>query len=116
MDFKIISPQELKNKLDAKEDFLLINVLSDSAFEAMHILGSVNADVHQPDFLQNMEKITDGNKDAEIIVHCSSATCQASPSAARKLIERGYTNVTEFEQGLVGWKKAGYKLEGLMFA
>lgn len=111
---KIISAEELKNKLEKGGDFLLVNVLSESSFEAMRIPGSVNVDVHVPGFLEKMAKVTGGDKDKEIIVHCSSATCQASPSAARKLKEEGYTNVTEFQDGLAGWKEAGYKMEGAM--
>ncbi|MEX0877455.1 MAG: rhodanese-like domain-containing protein [Candidatus Spechtbacterales bacterium] len=113
-DYKIVSAQELKNKLDSKEDFLLVNVLSASSFEGMRIPGSVNVDVHESGFVERMEKVTEGDKDKEIIVHCSSATCQASPSAARKLVEEGYTNVADFEDGLAGWKEAGYPLEGVM--
>jgi hypothetical protein len=41
-DFLDISTSELKNKLDAKEKFLLVNALSDIEFNLEHIPGSVN--------------------------------------------------------------------------
>jgi len=41
-DFPEISTSELKSKLDAKEKFLLVNVLSDIEFDLEHIPGSIN--------------------------------------------------------------------------
>ena len=108
---KTITRDELKKKLDAKEDFVLINVLAASSYEAMHIPGSINIDVHQPDFLDNVaEAVPDKNKD--IVVHCSSFTCQSSPLAAQKLTEAGYTNVRDFSGGLADWNSGGFALEG----
>lgn len=40
-----ISTSELKNKLDAKESFLLVNALSDIEFGLEHIPGSINIPV-----------------------------------------------------------------------
>lgn len=41
-DFPDISTLDLKNKLDVKEKFLLVNALSDIDFDMEHIPGSVN--------------------------------------------------------------------------
>ncbi len=41
-DFPDISTSDLKNKLDAKEKFLLVNALSDIEFDLSHIPGSIN--------------------------------------------------------------------------
>ena len=109
--FKTITRDELKEKLDRKDDFALINVLADSSYEAMHIPGSINIDVHQPDFLEKIAKAVP-EKDKEIVVHCSSFTCQSSPTAAKKLVEAGYTNVADFSGGLADWKDGDFKLEG----
>lgn len=113
-NLKIIKLEELKEKLDKVDDTLLVNVLSSSSYEAIHIPKSINIDITQPDFLEKIKEITGGNKDKEIIVHCSSDTCQSSPAAARKLVEAEYTNVYDFEGGLADWKDAEYPLEGAM--
>lgn len=112
-DIKEISTEELKKKLDAEEDFLLINVLAPSSFEAMHIPGSINIPVSDPDFVEKVGEKA-GSKDKEIVLYCSSPTCQASPAATRKLMEAGYTNVFDNPGGLSGWKDVGYELEGAM--
>lgn len=109
--FKTMTRDELKEKLDRKDDFVLINVLAGSSYEAMHIPGSINIDVHQPDFLDKVTKEMP-EKDKEIVVHCSSFTCQSSPVAAKKLVEAGYTNVYDFAGGLADWKDAEFPLEG----
>lgn len=114
MKIKELTREELKKKLDAKEDFLLINVLSKASFDSLRIEGSKHADVHQPDFLEKIEKLTVGDKNKEIIVYCASFTCQASPGAARKLDEGGYTNVYDYSGGLADWKEGGYSVEGSM--
>jgi len=44
-DIPVISTNDLKAKIDAKENFLLINALSDIEFGMEHIPGSVNIPV-----------------------------------------------------------------------
>lgn len=111
-EYKIISREELKNKLDAGDNFLLIDVLSSSSFDAIRIPGSINVDVHEPSFIERMGKVTKGGKNIEIVVYCSSPTCQMAPSAARQLIEAEYKNVYVYEAGISEWKDAGYPMEG----
>jgi len=106
---KTMSAEELKNKIDAKEDFILVNVLSNESFEAKRVPTSINIPVDEIG-QRAQSKLPDKNK--EIVVYCASTTCQASPTAAKKLEELGYTNVADFEAGLAGWEEAGYNFEG----
>ncbi|MDW7726488.1 MAG: rhodanese-like domain-containing protein [Candidatus Methanoperedens sp.] len=103
-----ITREELKNKLDAGENIKLINVLDRSSFDAVHIPGSINIPLEELSERAEHEL----GKDEEIIVYCSSSTCQASPAAAEKLDKMGYTMVYHFKGGIAGWKEAGYPLEG----
>jgi len=105
---KTISAQELKKKIDDKEDFELVDVLGTESFKSKHIPTSKDIDVGEIEDRAEKE-LPDKNK--EIIVYCASKTCQASPNAAKKLEEMGYTNVIDFEDGLAGWQDAGYKFE-----
>ena len=41
-DFLDISTSDLKNKIDSKERFLLVNALSDIEFDLAHIPGSID--------------------------------------------------------------------------
>jgi rhodanese-related sulfurtransferase len=101
MQIDTISRDALKNKLDRGEDFKLVFVLGDWAYQAKHIPGSIN--------LSNPA-------DDEIIVYCSSDSCVASIAAYKILKEAGYVNVRRYSGGLVDWEDAGYPLEGDLVA
>ena len=106
---KTITAEELKKKIDAKEDFILIDVLSKESFEGKHVSTSINIPV---DEIENRSSSELPDKNKEIVVYCASTDCQASPRAAKKLVELGYTNVVDYEAGIAGWQDAGYQFEG----
>ena len=106
---KIITAQDLKKKLDAKEDFVLVMVLGEEYFKQKHISGSMN--IPSDHVSEKAEELLP-DKNKEIVVYCANTACQASPTAAKKLEALGYTNIVDFEDGIEGWEKAGYKFEG----
>ncbi|MFB6232315.1 MAG: rhodanese-like domain-containing protein [Salinibacter sp.] len=103
-----ISADELKSRLEGDRRPVLINALPREAHEAKHIPGSINVPVGE---MENVETLVP-NKDEPIVVYCANADCEASPKAARKLEEMGYSNVLDFEDGYAGWRRAGYPLVG----
>ena len=105
---KTISAQELKKRIDTGDDLVLVDVLGTESFEAKHIPTSKDIGVNEIGDRAEKE-LPDKNK--EIIVYCASTECQASPQAAKKLEEMGYTNVVDFESGLAGWQDAGYEFD-----
>lgn len=105
---KTITVKELKEKIDSDEKFKLIDVLSKDSFDAQHIPKSINIPGSELEE-RSTKELPDKNE--EIVVYCASKTCQASPNAVRKLEELGYTNVTDFEDGLAGWQDAGFEFE-----
>ena len=105
----VISVTDLKAKLDTGEDFVLLNALSVEYFAPKHIPKSINiptAEVGQ----RAEQEIPD--KNTLVITYCAHEQCGASPQAASKLEDMGYTNVKEFKGGLKGWEEAGYEFEG----
>lgn len=108
---KTIAAEELKKKLDANEDLVLVNVLSEGSFQRKHIPGSINVPEHDEDFVQKFQQAVP-DKTKIVIVYCASKDCPASPNAARKLEQAGYQNVIDFEDGILGWDQAGYAFEG----
>jgi len=105
---KTITAEELKKKIDAKEDFILIDVLSKESFEGKHVSTSINIPV---DEIENRASSELPDKNKEIVVYCASTDCHASPRAGKKLEELGYTNVVDYEAGIAGWQDAGYEFE-----
>lgn len=110
---KTLNAKQLKSMIDTARDSdkpVLLNVLSEEDFERGHIPGSHNVPIDNDSFLDDVKKIVD-TKDQNIVVYCASRNCSASPKAAEKLTEAGYTNVMDFEDGMAGWKLAGYQAE-----
>ena len=102
---KLISREELKEKLDNAEDIKLVFALSVSRYRVKHIPGSLHFDK-----LEEALQVLD--KDDEIIVYCANPACPASITAYHFLIGHGYKNVRRYAGGLQEWEDAGYPLEG----
>ena len=64
-DIAVISTNDLKAKIDAQENFLLINALSDIEFGMEHIPGSVNIPVGE---IKTTDKLP-VNKDTLIVFY-----------------------------------------------
>ena len=49
------------------------------------------------------------DKNARILTYCANTHCTASPQLAQRLVKLGYTNVSEYPEGIAGWKNATTK-------
>ncbi|MCG2586953.1 rhodanese-like domain-containing protein [Rhodohalobacter sulfatireducens] len=103
-----IDAETLNQRLKGTQPPILINALAKDAYIAKHIPGSINIPTENAEMAENIIPY----KDAEIVVYCANADCTASPELAEKLEDMGYTNVIDFQEGLAGWRSAGYKLVG----
>ncbi len=105
---KVITREHLKDRLDRDDDFVLVNVLGPESFEKGHVPCSINVPREE---LEEKAPRMWPDKNQEIVVYCSSYSCEASPQAARLLETLGYTNVVDFKGGLIDWEDAGYNIE-----
>ena len=103
----LISCEELKRKMDLKEDFKLVNALEESKFRAMHIPGSLN--IYMKEDIQTMLAIDD-----EIVVYCTDEACTKSILLYQLLETMGYKKLWRFAGGLRKWQEDGYALVGEM--
>ena len=101
----LISREELKVKLDRKDDFKLVMALGEWHFRAAHIPSSIH--IEGPDAAAKLLELDD-----EIVVYCSNEACLASRIAYEQLVAHGYTNVRRYAQGISDWMEAGYPIEG----
>lgn len=102
---KSISRDDLKQMNETEhEDFVLINVLPRDAFNREHIRTSINVPVEEPSFLEQVEAVA-GGKDRKLVVYCANFDCDASPKAAKKLEDAGFTQVYDYEGGTEDWFK-----------
>ena len=105
----LISRDELKEKLDRKDQFQLVMALGDWQYRAKHIPGSLH-------FLTPQEALASLALDDEIVVYCANSACPASVLAYEYLVHHGYTHVRRYAGGILDWEEAGYPLEGEMVA
>jgi rhodanese-related sulfurtransferase len=68
---KTISRDELKQKIDRKDDFLLVETLPATAYHHNHLPGAINL---PPDSVTTLAAQLLPNQGAEIVVYCASPT------------------------------------------
>lgn len=106
---KIISREELKERLDRGDDVKLIMALDRFAYERLHIPGSL----HFENLAEAREQL---DPDDEIVVYCSNPACPASVNAYYVLHTLGFKRLSRYAGGLAEWQQAGHPLEGRMAA
>jgi hydroxyacylglutathione hydrolase len=107
LNMDLISRDELKTKLDRKDSFKLVTVLSEWAYRSKHIPGTMHIATTE-------EALASLEKNDDIVVYCSGGECMASVYAYEYLVRHGYTHVRRYAGGIIDWEGAGYPLEGEM--
>jgi rhodanese-related sulfurtransferase len=102
---RVISAEQLKNKLDRGDHFKLVMTMSQWAYDQLHIPGSL----HFNNLSETMGLLT---PDDEIIVYCSTKWCHESIDAYQMLGSHGFNKLQRYAGGLLEWAHAGYPLEG----
>lgn len=95
-----ITVQELKEKLDKKEDFVFIDVREKHEYEEFNLGAKL---IPLGDFQGAIEDFED-QKDKEIVIHCRSG---ARSGMAQSLMQAaGFTNVRNLTGGVLAWQSA----------
>ncbi len=103
---KEISVEQLKTKIDKKEDLLVIDVREKEETEGGVIPGAK----HIPrGFLELKIENAEPNHQRQIVLNCAGGN--RSALAAKSLQDLGYTNVTSLKGGYGAWQHAGYPIE-----
>ena len=106
---KTIDRDTLKQKIDNAESMTLIEVLPSESFENFHLPGAINIPVGSDTFEERVQAVA--GKDDQVIVYCKDTDCDASPKAARRLEDLGYTNVIDYPAGKDDWRAANLPVE-----
>jgi rhodanese-related sulfurtransferase len=105
---KEIGRQELKDKIDRRESFVLLETLSPEHFQHVHLPGARNL---PPDRVEQLSGVLIPSKQMEVVTYCAGPTCKASANAARELAALGYTNVRHYPGGKQDWTAAHLPVE-----
>ncbi len=122
--YDVITAEELKAKLDAKDDMLIIDTMPyEASYVKMHVPGAKQflfpiADMKEWDTKETDGKTQDDyiallgpDKDKTIIVYCGFVKCTRSHNGAEWAKKLGYKNVYRFPGGIFAWKGADYLIE-----
>jgi rhodanese-related sulfurtransferase len=104
---KLISREELKEKIERGDDFKLVFVLGEWQYRAKHIPGSLHIDTPE-------KGLASLKKEDDIVVYCSNPKCAASQYAYKLLDANEYQHIRRYAGGIQDWEEAGYPLEGEM--
>ena len=119
--YKLISLKDLKAKLDAKEDVLVVDTMPyEASYKKQHIPTAVQFEFPIPEMTTvdpEMEKqyadLLGPDKDKVIVVYCGFVKCGRSHNGAMWAVKLGYTNVYRCLGGIRGWNEAGYPVEAV---
>ena len=98
MNFEEINVHALKELIDSKTKFTLLDVRKDHEVLVSKINSSIHIPMHEvPDRLNEI------NKEEVIIVQCKSG--KRSAKVCEYLLQQGYVNVKNLDGGILAWSQ-----------
>jgi membrane protein DedA with SNARE-associated domain/rhodanese-related sulfurtransferase len=100
-----ITPEELKRKLDAGEEVVIVDLRGSLDFEAepAMIPGAVHLDS------ADLEEVSDElAKASEVVLYCNCPNEVTSAKMALMLRRKGVQKIRPLQNGLTGWRDLGY--------
>lgn len=94
---KEVTVQELKNMIENKDDFQLIDVRESFEYEVSHLNG---LNIPLGGLLIEVDKVA---KDKPVIVQCRSG--KRSAQAILLLEQQGFSNLANLKGGIIAWKE-----------
>lgn len=101
-----INRDQLKQIMDSRQPFTLIEVLSSDQYEEFHLPEAINVPIGVDGFEARIQEAVP-DKATPVVVYCHDEACNASPTAARKMDELGYQKVFDCKAGKMDWREAG---------
>lgn len=105
-DMQHISTMELQMEMDFGEEFIILDVRSETEFAGGRIPGAQHVDAGMLAF--RIGSLIE-DKDAMFIVACQTGL--RSVLAVKTLQDMGYENATNLQGGFADWRDSGYPVE-----
>jgi membrane protein DedA with SNARE-associated domain/rhodanese-related sulfurtransferase len=105
-----ITPEELKRRMDAGEEVVVVDLRHALEFDAepLSISGAVHMD--PADLEEAAEAIP---RDREIVLFCSCPNEATAAEMALRLRNRGIDRIHPLAEGLDGWRRRGFPMQAL---
>lgn len=115
--YDLISTEDIKKKLDAGEDMVIIDTMPEDSYDKNHIPGALGAVL--PGIMEDVDperrgafvKALGEDKDKPVVIYCGRVSCYRSHVGALIAKEEGFTHVLRHPGGIDAWLEAGYKAE-----
>jgi rhodanese-related sulfurtransferase len=103
-----VSIDDVKKRLDAKEDFLLVDIREESEWAKGHLPAAtyIGRGILERDIEGKVPSF-----DADIVLYCGGGG--RSALSAESLQKMGYTRVSSMAGGFRGWTERGFPTEGV---
>jgi rhodanese-related sulfurtransferase len=100
-----VSVDDVKAKLDRREQFLLVDVREESEYAQDHLPGAIHLGkgVIERDIEERLPQL-----DSPVVLYCGGG--YRSALAADNLQKMGYTNVLSMDGGIRGWREMNFPL------
>lgn len=103
-EFSPVTTEKLKDMLDSKIPFTLIDARSKEEFEEAHIGSAVH--VTEKDFDASLSKLP-ANKSSLLVMYCNGIKCGKSVKVALKAKAAGYSQILIYRDGFPVWEEKG---------
>ncbi|MGI9038108.1 MAG: rhodanese-like domain-containing protein [Gemmatimonadota bacterium] len=101
-NFKTITHEELREKIDGEANFTLLEITPSPEFKVGHLPRAKNLPMDQ---IENRASDLITGKDSKVVVYGSGTDSDVSEKAAKKLASMGYTKVYHFAGGKSAWNE-----------
>lgn len=103
MQVKELDVSELKNRMDAGDDLLLLDIRSQAEVMQGVLPGSEHLPMHMIPL-----KLRDLPRDKDVVLYCRSGA--RSYHACAFLEQQGMSNVYNLRGGIIDWARHGYEI------
>jgi len=101
--FEDITPEEAKRRIDLDPTIFILDVRHPIEFRNGHISGAINIEYS---YITSYAYLLPDENETGIIVYCDNGI--RSKKGAEKVVNLGYTNVSNMLEGYFGWLELGY--------
>ena len=103
-EFKMISTEVLKDMVDGKQPFILIDARTKEEYQEAHIGKAVN--ITEKDF-DKLVSTLPADKGALLVLYCNGVKCGKSKKVAAKARAAGFSNLLIYSEGFPVWEEKG---------
>lgn len=103
-EFSTITTERLKEMLDEKKDFTLVDARTKEEYQEAHIGGAVNI---QEKSFDDQTALLPADRNALLVFYCNGVKCGKSKKVAAKARSAGYTNILVYSDGFPVWEEEG---------